>query len=297
MYWCSACEGCRLGSFEALDDPICPTGERFLFESYYAEGRMVNARCLMDGKLEWSERLIDRYFTCLRCGACAEICYKEMGRHLLKVIEEVEKELVRRGIGPHPKQRYENYEKFFKNYRERQEEAVKKMSEVEAMYFLGCDLSCYNKHITEATIKILESAGEKFATSPRAWCCGYPIIYTGQMEQAKDIVTSNVDAIESLGIEKIISSCPHCTRIFKYDYPEILGSELGFKILHTSEYLSEMIKDGALKPKTPVMEKVTYHDPCLLGRQGGKVYDQPREILRSIPGINLVEMNRRTGNA
>jgi len=296
MVFCCKCGGCRIGTEFALGMPICPTGERFGFDSYYAAGRFENALALLEGKLEWSDKLIDRYFTCLRCGACEEHCYEEVGLHPLKVIKEVEEELVRRGIGPHPKQHYKHHSRFFERYGERLKKASKEMTKkAELMYFIGCTLECYDKEIFDMTNKILQSTGEDFVLSKRDWCCGYPLLHTGQIEQAKGIVEDNVSVIESLGIEKVVSSCPHCYEIFKFEYPEILGKKPNFEVVHTTEYFSDLIKNEVLKPKLPVSMKVTYHDPCLIGRRGGRIYDPPREILSSISGINLVEMDRRMG--
>lgn len=299
MIFCCKCGGCRIGSESALGMPICPTGERFQYDSYYAAGRFENALALLNGQLEWSDRLIDRYFTCLRCGACQEHCYEELALHPLKVIEEVEKELVKRGIGPHPKQHYTHHTRFFERYGERLKKAAAEemKKNAELMFFIGCTLECYEKETFNMTDKILQSAGVNYIASKRDWCCGYPLLHTGQIEQAKGIVEDNVNVIESLGVKKVVFNCPHCYEIFKYEYPEILGKKPNFEIAHTAEYFLDLIKDESLKPKIPVKMTLTYHDPCLIGRRGGGIYNPPREILGSIPGVKLVEMDRRRGEA
>nr|MDO8100156.1 (Fe-S)-binding protein [Candidatus Njordarchaeota archaeon] len=294
--FCCKCGGCRIGSEHAIGMPICPTGERWQYDSYYAAGRFENAKVLLEGGLEWTDRLIDRYFTCLKCGACEEHCYEEVGLHPVKVIEEVEKELVKRGIGPHPKQHYKNHTRFFERYGERLKKAAKEMGKsAETMYFLGCTLECYDKEISDVTEKIIQASAQSFVVSGRDWCCGYPLLHTGQIEQAKGIVEDNVNTIEGLGVRKVVFNCPHCYRIFKFEYPEILGKKLNFEAAHTTVHFSKLIESGELEPKYPISMRVTYHDPCLIGRRGGKIYNPPREILHTIPGIKLAEMDRRKG--
>ena len=302
LYWCTSCGGCRVGTddwdYNALGRPICPSGERFVFDSYYACGRTIMARRLLEGRLDWADNLVQRYYTCTQCGACDENCYEETGRHPLKVIQEVQEELVNRGIGPHPALRHRRYAQFFEGYEEKLKKATQQISTKAAlMYFVGCPLACYGKKVIESTKRILKAAGDDFVTADQQWCCGYPLIDTGQVEQGKRVAEANVAAITSTNVDRVIFSCPICYRIFRYEYPEILGTDLGFEVVHTTEYFLDSITKGRLKPNINISRRVVYHDPCNLGRKGPKIYDQPREILNHIPGIELVEPNGCMGNA
>jgi Fe-S oxidoreductase len=302
LYWCTSCGGCRVGTddwgYDALGRPICPSGERFVFDSYYASGRTMIARRLLEGRLPWSENLVRRYYTCTQCGACDENCYEETGRHPLKVIQEVQRELVNRGIGPHPALSHRRYAQFFDAYEERVEKAAKAISnKARLMYFVGCTLECYDRGLIECTRKLLSAVGDDFVIAEQRWCCGYPLLDTGQVEKAKRIAEINVASIKGTNVEKVIFSCPICYRIFKFQYPEILGSKLDLEVVHTTELFLNAIVKGQLRPRINIARKVFYHDPCNLGRRGPKIYDQPREILYRISGIRLIELPGRTGNA
>jgi heterodisulfide reductase subunit D len=131
--------------------------------------------------------------------------------------------------------------------------------------------------------------------SPEEWCCGSPALRVGKRELFAEIAKHNSEAIKKAGIKRIVTSCAGCYRTLKIDYPEFVG-KLPVEIVHTSELLANLIKDGRLKLKGVISETVTYHDPCHLGRHCG-VYEPPRDVLKSIQGITYVELPRNRQSA
>jgi Fe-S oxidoreductase len=126
-------------------------------------------------------------------------------------------------------------------------------------------------------------------------CCGSPVYMTGQTNKAKEVAITNVDLFQSEGIEQIITSCAGCYRTLKEIYPEKFGLEHGIEILHLPEFLLKKIKDSEIQFNSLNM-KITYHDPCHIGRHMG-IYEAPREVLKGIPGIELIEMTRNRYNS
>jgi heterodisulfide reductase subunit D len=145
--------------------------------------------------------------------------------------------------------------------------------------------------VRNETEKLLKDANVEFYVLSDEWCCGNPLITTGHYEPAKDIARHNVDLIKKSGIKTVVFNCPTCLITFRDMYPSLLEEEPNFELLHRIEYLEALIKYGKLKPIKEVAETATYHDPCNLGRIGNN-YDSPRSVLRSIPGLELIEMPR-----
>lgn len=165
----------------------------------------------------------------------------------------------------------------------------------DVLYWVGCAgaLDDANKPVSQSMVKILKEAGIKFAIlGKEETCTGDSARRLGNEYLFQILASQNIETFEKYGVKKIITQCPHCFNTFKNEYPQLDGN---YEVIHHTQFIAELLREGKIKPKEGKEIDLTYHDSCYMGRHNG-VYDSPRDILNSIPGVNLTEMPRSREN-
>jgi Fe-S oxidoreductase/nitrate reductase gamma subunit len=171
---------------------------------------------------------------------------------------------------------------------------VKTLSEVtdpEILFWVGCcgSFDARNQRVATSMVKILQACEVRFGILGNAeGCCGDPARRIGNEYLFQTIAEANIEILKESGVKKILTLCPHCFHMLKNEYPQFGGE---FQVIHHTQFLTELLTSGKLKLTKPINKVITYHDSCYLGR-ANQIYEAPRKILHSIPGLKLIEMER-----
>jgi Fe-S oxidoreductase len=311
LYGCTHCGACK--DIVEIFIPSCPAGERFQLESYFPSGQILTARAISEGIMNLSDdELRERIYACTGCLSCEQVCGVYHHRHIFEIVHAVRVEAVTRGyLNPgymvmidslkrednvfgKPKSGRGDWAKGLKV-----KEAGREPAEV--LYHAGCMLSFEPdlREVPRSVIEIMNRAGVDIGIMGREEnCCGARPYETGYLGEFTKYAEHSADTFNALGVKKVVTSCSDGYAAFKNLYPA-LGIRMNFEVQHVVEYLEQLIGEGKLKPAKKVPMKVTYHDPCHLGRHLGEggLYDAPRNVLGKVPGLELVEMTRSRENS
>jgi len=337
MIRCERCSYCKFTPWIKLDPDfptVCPSISRYHFQSYSVLGRYVTARAFLDKRIDYSDTLLDVIYKCQMDGACDVTCKANRDLEPLLMMLDWRIKCVEEGeLLPAHMSYIEGLRKEDNMMQKSKEErgdwaeglGLKDLNneKAEVVFHAGCRLSFDEelRKVTRGAVTLLKNLGVDFGIFGKMEvCCGgrpYELGYQGELIKYMD---HNIEAWGNAGVKTVVTACSDCYTAFKVWYSRFGHNE--FEILHITEYLARMIKEGKIKFTKEVPMTVTYHDPCHLGRLSepwvpweGKekkvlgqlvlqdppktwrrgengVYEPPRDILKSIPGIKLVEMPR-----
>lgn len=300
IYSCGRCGYC-LGGYVSH---VCPS--RFIagFESATARGRMLIARALLERKLDYSQELTSMLFTCFLCGACDIKCSQAAKIKITEITKAMREDAINAGIMlekliPGARALVESRNIYGEQSAKRAallSQLPERSEKADLLYFPGCVITFRYPQIVSNTLKILRVASIKVALlGEEEWCCGNPFFFMGMSGEAEKFALHNVEKIKGKSAKTVLTSCAGCYRVLSQEYPKILG-ELPFQVVHVTQFLNKLIDEGSIKLKRLDVGKVTYHDPCEIGRYAG-IYEEPRNIIQSIPHAELVEMEKNRENS
>ena len=351
VWKCTACGNCKV-AYDFGPPPtfgeICPAGVEYGFDGFMAsKGKIAFARGILDGELEWNDDFLDAIYKCTVCAGCQNQCELDHKPYIPEIIESMRRKAVDDGVGPMPTQKViaqsmKSYNNPYQGPRrvrtdwtrpfKKAKNPIKNIMKQDApiLYYVGCT-GAFNlpvRNLPTATASIFQKVGLDFGIlGENEVCCGSTAMRLGVAEEFKRVAEHNMatfkDLHENHGVNTIITSCAGCYRAIKKDYS--LADEYeemldGIEVIHTTDFLFRLFREGKMNFTKEVPWKVTYHDPCHTGRHllefeidkdgsqqwvgsflGKKedncLYDIPREMLKSIPGIDFREMERIRSNS
>ena len=166
----------------------------------------------------------------------------------------------------------------------------------ELLFWVGCagSFDARNQKVATTLVKILQACGIRFGIlGTEEGCCGDSARRMGNEYLFMTLAEGNIETMKGYNVKKILTLCPHCFHTLKHEYPQFGGE---FEVLHYTQFLGDLLSQGKLKLTKPIDKVITYHDSCYLGR-GNELYEVPRRIIQSIPGLKLVEMERNRGTS
>jgi Fe-S oxidoreductase len=336
MGMCCRCSACKFVPMQKVNGSdfsyACPSIARYNFHAYSGGGRMnIGTAAVKDG-MKYTDKLLDIVYNCQMCGACDISCKYAMDMEVLDPISEFRMQCIADGkTNPALEKAIANLKKTgsLVPVKGKRGDWAKGLgvkdatkTQVDVLFHVGC-LTSYDQDmwkLAKATVKILDKAGINFGIFGDAeTCCGGRAYQMGYQDAFLAQAKKNMAMFKKAGVKTLVTGCADGYQAFKvlYDKFDLKGS---LEVMHISEYIAKLIKDGKLKPKKKVNLSVTYHDPCRLGRLGepwihwsGKkipgdrfvfdppkpyrrgvngVYEAPRDVIKSIPGVKLTEMVR-----
>jgi Fe-S oxidoreductase len=338
MERCSQCSSCKWIPFDQIKSwrfsKGCPSIAYSNFNSYSARGRFAVALSLVNGRSTYTDRVLDIIYKCVTCGSCDvadKICRYNM--EPLEMIHELRFKAVEDG------QLLPQHMRYIRHLRKEDNMMLLPRAErgkwaegldvkhvpderADVVFHAGCRFSYDQElwHIARTAVTVLKNAGVDIGIMGKdESCCGAKAFHMGYKGEFTKFAENAIEAWKSAGVKTVVTSCADGYHAFKRLYPA-MGAK--FEVWHTVEYIDRLVKGGRIKFTKNVPMKVTYHDPCHLGRQGEPwipwegqekkilgqvvvyeprrpryngaygVYEPPRDVLRSIPGLELVEMER-----
>jgi len=264
---------------------------------------MLIIRDLLEGKLEPTPELVAHMNECVLCEGCIAVCRGMESIPLgsiegARIFRALRADFVDMGIDP--PEAIKKFTDLITETHSRQgvtkkercawadDMGIKDGGEI--VIFAGCTAAYQDSSSVIALAKILQKTGVDFGLLRDEWCCGSLLRDVGILDGFKESAEHNAAAIRAAGAKTVVVTCADCYRAL-HDYADFIG-ESGFEIIHSSELIARLIKEGKIELNAVDLGAVaTYQDPCFLARGSGRVIiDEPREVLAAIPGTNWVEM-------
>ncbi|MGC8896392.1 MAG: succinate dehydrogenase iron-sulfur subunit [Candidatus Bathyarchaeia archaeon] len=302
-YWdltlCTKCSICYSACPAAID-------QKFLGPSTLTANYRFIADSRDEGLDERLKPMADNIWLCTSCNSCTLFCPKLVNcsnaviddRSLLvesgvipRTVKDVLESVIKyhNPMGTHQSKRMDWSKGFnIKTFPD--------VAKADVLFFVCCSTAydMRNQEMAEAMASILDKMGINYATlGSEEWCCGDHILRLGEKGLFEELAEHNIELFKKFNAEKIVVLSPHCYNTFKNDKPY---KDAGLNVQHYTQFLAEAIEKGKLKTSKTIKKKVTYHDPCFLGKRNN-IYDAPRQILQSINGLELVEMKRTRQNS
>ncbi len=292
--------------------PVCPPYQEMGWESIGPRAKMWYFKQYMmrspgdrlaKRKIVIDQRFSDAVYQCTSCGACEEACPVDIP--FSKRWDEIKEWLVDQGLGlAQHRPLMDNVRATYNIYGEPAEDRdawfpadVERSDSPEVIYWTGCAASYRKQNIAQSVVKLLKAGRVRFSIlGKKEWCCGARQLRVGYGDLVRtDLAPHNIHELEKTGAKVVITSCAECYRAWFRDYRELAGNPPS-SVFSVSQFVETLVKRGSVKFTNPVKKKVAFHDACQQGRNSGQ-YDSPRNLLKMIPGVQLVEMYRNKEQA
>jgi glycolate oxidase len=285
IYRCIRCGFCRA---------VCPVlQEEDMNEIVGPRSFVLTAKGIVTNNLKPSESMAEKIYECMECGACNVKC--PPGVKIEQIIRAARNRLIESGVDA-PKHvqllidsivddgRLHTQSKDKSNQNILSDLPIEEKADV--LYYVGCAAHQLEPNQVNAMIQILQKAHVDFTVLEKEECCGLPLLNYGLTGLFDDRVDKNMKMFKRAHASTIVTTCPGCYRAFSELYPKN-----SLKMQHSSQFIKELIENRKIGISKSVQKKITYHDPCDLGRHSG-IFDPPRDIIRLIPNVEFVEIKR-----